>query len=31
MCPDEPKRRYVYYNNNPVYFLNLLSKELAKL
>tara|TARA_R110000796_G_scaffold29660_1_gene79872 strand:+ start:562 stop:1017 length:456 start_codon:yes stop_codon:yes gene_type:complete len=31
LCPDEPKRRYVYYNNNPVYFLNLLSKELAKL
>jgi hypothetical protein len=31
MCPDEPKRRYVYYSNNPVYFLNLLSKELAKL
>ena len=31
LCPDEPKRRYVYYKNDPVYFLNLLSKELAKL
>mgnify|MGYP003642661593 FL=1 len=31
ICPNETKRRYVYYNNNPIYFLDLLSKELAKL
>jgi len=31
ICPDEPKRRYVYYNNNPIYFLDLLSRGLARL
>jgi|TARA_R110000822_G_scaffold67460_1_gene164326 hypothetical protein len=31
LCPDEPVRRYVYYDNDPVLFLNLLAKELSKL
>ena len=31
ICPDEPKRRYIYYNNNPIYFLNVLVKELGKI
>jgi len=31
LCPDEPARRYVYYDNDPVLFLNLLAKEFSKL
>ena len=31
LCPDEAVRRYVYYDNDPVLFLNLLAKEFSKL
>jgi len=31
LCPSEKKRRYVYYNADPVLFMNLLAKEFSKL
>lgn len=31
ICPDEDDCRYVYYKNDPVYFMNLLSKQFDNI